>query len=125
MSSVPSSTAASSSMRIHMYLREFPAQGDRLISGMIKAVHGLAAGFAANGARVTVLCEGHATSRVVTPAGTTSAASRTTAQRGSSQSLPSGLRDYLLGAGRGPGHRRAQQRVQPQRLPRLAACCGA
>jgi glycosyltransferase involved in cell wall biosynthesis len=45
-------------MRIHVYLPEFPAAGDRLISGMIKAVHGLAAGFAHNGAKVTVLCEG-------------------------------------------------------------------
>jgi glycosyltransferase involved in cell wall biosynthesis len=51
-------------MRIHVYLREFPADGVRLNSGMIKAVHGLAAGFVANGARVTVLCDGPTTSVV-------------------------------------------------------------
>jgi glycosyltransferase involved in cell wall biosynthesis len=49
-------------MRIHVYLREFPADGTRLNSGMIKAVHGLSAGLVANGARVTVLCDGPATS---------------------------------------------------------------
>jgi glycosyltransferase involved in cell wall biosynthesis len=36
---------------------------------MIKAVHGLAAGFAQNGARVTVLCEGPQTSVMQSPAG--------------------------------------------------------
>src|SRR5689334_9985017 len=51
-------------MRVHVYLREFPAAGDKLISGMIKAVHGLAAGFVANGARVTVLCDGPSSSVV-------------------------------------------------------------
>jgi glycosyltransferase involved in cell wall biosynthesis len=84
-------------MRIHMYLREFPARGDRLISGMIKAVHGLAAGFAANGARVTVLCEGHVTSCVDLAAGYDVRCFAYDGERGSSQSLPSGLRDYLLG----------------------------
>jgi glycosyltransferase involved in cell wall biosynthesis len=56
-------------MRIHVYLPEFPAAGDGLISGMIKAVHGLAAGLVANGARVTVLCEGASNSVVETPSG--------------------------------------------------------
>lgn len=56
-------------MRIHVYLPEFPAAGDRLISGMIKAVHGLAAGFVQNGAQVTVLCEGQETSVVQGPGG--------------------------------------------------------
>src|SRR5437868_13753242 len=56
-------------MRIHVYLREFPPQGDRLISGMIKAVHGLAAGFAHNGAKVTVLCDGHQTGTFKSPCG--------------------------------------------------------
>ncbi|WP_428937698.1 glycosyltransferase [Fontivita pretiosa] len=56
-------------MRIHVYLREFPPTGDPLDSGMIKAVHGLAAGFARHGAQVTVLCEGEKTGVVDTPAG--------------------------------------------------------
>lgn len=56
-------------MRVHLYLREFPAAGDQLDSGMIKAVHGLAAGFVANGARVTVLCDGPQSSVVESPAG--------------------------------------------------------
>jgi glycosyltransferase involved in cell wall biosynthesis len=83
-------------MRIHLYLREFPALGDRLISGMIKAVHGLAAGFAANGGRVTVLCEGHATSRVESASGYEILCFAQDGARGSSQSIPSGLRDYLV-----------------------------
>lgn len=81
-------------MRIHVYLPEFPASGDRLISGMIKAVHGLAAGFAQNGAKVTVLCEGPQTSVVESPCGfdircfaynTGSSAS----------SVPKGLHNYI------------------------------
>jgi glycosyltransferase involved in cell wall biosynthesis len=56
-------------MRIHVYLREFPPRGDRLISGMIKAVHGLAAGFANHGAKVTVLCDGEQTSVFDSPCG--------------------------------------------------------
>ena len=93
------SVGANSAMRIHMYLREFPARGDRLISGMIKAVHGLAAGFAANAARVTVLCEGHVTSRVEVASGYDVRCFAYDGERGSSQSLPSGLRDYLLEQG--------------------------
>ena len=85
--------------RIHMYLREFPAQGDSRISGMIKAVHGLAAGFAANGAKVTVLCEGHVTSHVHVAAGYDVRCYAYDGERGSSQSLPSGLRDYLVEQG--------------------------
>src|SRR5688572_17203476 len=102
--SSPSPTSpTSSAMRIHMYLREFPAQGDRLISGMIKAVHGLAAGFASNSAKVTVLCEGHVTSRVELAAGYDVRCFAYDGERGSSQSLPSGLRDYLIGEGEGLG----------------------
>jgi glycosyltransferase involved in cell wall biosynthesis len=82
-------------MRIHLYLREFPPQGDRLISGMIKAVHGLAAGFAANGADVTVLCEGAATSTVVTPSGYRICCFAYNQGHSSSQSIPRGLEAYL------------------------------
>lgn len=56
-------------MRIHVYLRDFPPMGDKLNSGMIKAVHGLAAGFVRNGANVTVLCDGPQTSVVSSPSG--------------------------------------------------------
>jgi glycosyltransferase involved in cell wall biosynthesis len=83
-------------MRIHLYLREFPPHGDRLISGMIKAVHGLAAGLAASGAEVTVLCEGHLTTRIITPSGYDIRCFAYDGGRGSSQSIPSGMRDYLI-----------------------------
>ena len=45
-------------MEIYLYLREFPVEADAPLSGPMKAVHGLAAGLAACGAVVTVLCEG-------------------------------------------------------------------
>lgn len=80
-------------MRIHVYLREFPPKGDRLNSGMIKAVHGLAAGFAANGANVTLLCDGNVTSVVEHPCGYVirSFASETTAVA----AIPRGLEQYI------------------------------
>lgn len=53
-------------MKIHLYLPEFPPLGDRLTSGMIKAVHGLAAGLARCGGDVVVLCEGAQTSSLKT-----------------------------------------------------------
>jgi glycosyltransferase involved in cell wall biosynthesis len=83
-------------MRVHLYLREFPPHGDRLISGMIKAVHGLAAGFAANGAQVTVLCEGQLTTRIESPHGYEIRCFAYDHGRSSTQSMPSGLRDYLV-----------------------------
>jgi hypothetical protein len=82
-------------MRVHLYLREFPPQGDRLISGMIKAVHGLAAGLADNGAQVTVLCEGKSTSRFVTPQGYEILAFAYEHCPSSAQAMPAGMRDYL------------------------------
>jgi len=47
-------------MKILLYLKHFPASGAPLKVGTNKAVHGLAAGFVANGADATVLCEGDA-----------------------------------------------------------------
>ncbi|MCI3951193.1 MAG: glycosyltransferase [Burkholderiales bacterium] len=41
-----------------LYLKHFPASGTPLIGGTSVAVDGLASGLAANGAQVTVLCEG-------------------------------------------------------------------
>jgi len=45
-------------MEVALYLKHFPANGAPLAGGTSIAVDGLAAGLAANGARVTVLCEG-------------------------------------------------------------------
>lgn len=45
-------------MDVTLYLRHFPATGRPLTGGTSVAVHGLASGFAENGATVTVLCEG-------------------------------------------------------------------
>lgn len=86
-------------MRIHLYLREFPANGNCLVSGMIKAVHGLAAGLAANGAEVTVLCEGRVAARVETTYGYEVCCFAYDGGRDGSQWIPSDLRDYLLEQG--------------------------
>ena len=48
-------------MRLHLYLKHFPADGQRLIGGTAKAVNGLAYGLAQAGAEVTILCEGERT----------------------------------------------------------------
>jgi glycosyltransferase involved in cell wall biosynthesis len=45
-------------MNVALYLKHFPAAGSPLLGGTAIAVHGLASGLAANGAAVTVLCEG-------------------------------------------------------------------
>jgi glycosyltransferase involved in cell wall biosynthesis len=44
-------------MQLYFYVRHFPAQGDRLHNGVVKAVHGLASGLVAAGATVTILSE--------------------------------------------------------------------
>ncbi|HVT88120.1 MAG TPA: glycosyltransferase [Tepidisphaeraceae bacterium] len=83
-------------MRIHVYLREFPPTGDRLISGMIKAVHGLAAGFAHNGAHVTVLCDGPQSSVFESPDGyDIRCFAHTRAEGGNYSSLPRSLQRYI------------------------------
>ena len=53
-------------MRVTLYLKHFPPSGGPLNDGTSIAVDGLAAGLTANGARVTVLCEGQARSSVKT-----------------------------------------------------------
>lgn len=45
-------------MRVALYLKHFPANGAPLNDGASTAVGGLASGLAANGAQVSVLCEG-------------------------------------------------------------------
>jgi glycosyltransferase involved in cell wall biosynthesis len=45
-------------MKIHLYLKHFPPEGDRFHEGTSKAVHGLASGLAACGVEVVVVCEG-------------------------------------------------------------------
>ncbi|MCU0565392.1 MAG: glycosyltransferase [Oculatellaceae cyanobacterium Prado106] len=47
-------------MELYLYVRHFPAEGDRLHDGIVKAVHGLATGLVAVGAKVTILCESSA-----------------------------------------------------------------
>lgn len=56
-------------MKILLYLKHFPATGAPLRVGTNKAVDGLAAGLVANGADVTVLCEGDEDSTYHTDAG--------------------------------------------------------
>ncbi len=86
-------------MRIHLYLREFPPQGNHLVSGMIKAVHGLAAGFASEGAEVTVLCEGKVATSLQTRFGYEVRCFAYDRGRSSAQWIPSGLREYLVNQG--------------------------
>jgi glycosyltransferase involved in cell wall biosynthesis len=45
-------------MKIYLYLKHFPPEGDRFNEGTSKAVHGLASGLAACGVEVVVVCEG-------------------------------------------------------------------
>jgi glycosyltransferase involved in cell wall biosynthesis len=58
-------------VHLYLYVRHFPAAGDRLHEGIVKAVHGLASGLVAAGAAVTVLTESSAiaNSSVLTAAG--------------------------------------------------------
>ncbi|KOP22760.1 group 1 glycosyl transferase [Hapalosiphon sp. MRB220] len=49
-------------MKLYLYLKHFPPEGDNLNEGTTKAVHGLASGLANCGADVTILCEGIASS---------------------------------------------------------------
>jgi glycosyltransferase involved in cell wall biosynthesis len=60
---------ASGRMHVALYLKHFPAAGTPLIGGTSIAVDGLAAGLSANGARVTVLCEGAKRSSLESDAG--------------------------------------------------------
>jgi len=56
-------------MNVFLYLRHFPPRGAPLVGGTEKAVHGFAAGLAASGANVTVLCTGPNDSVVVANSG--------------------------------------------------------
>jgi glycosyltransferase involved in cell wall biosynthesis len=56
-------------MQVMLYLKHFPAAGAPVLGGTAIAVAGLASGLCANGARVTVLCEGAERSSVRTEAG--------------------------------------------------------
>jgi glycosyltransferase involved in cell wall biosynthesis len=48
-------------MKIYLYLKHFPCDGNNLNDGTSKAVHGLASGLAACGGEVIVICEGAST----------------------------------------------------------------
>ena len=54
---------------IYLYLKNFPNAGYPIITGTIKAVHGLASGLNANGVDVTLICEGKEDSSVKTQSG--------------------------------------------------------
>ena len=85
---------------IWLYLHDFPARANPLIGGMSKAIHGLAAGLAANGASVTVLCGGETAGTFETPAGYVV---RCFANRGRACrffTLPVGLAEYVRTAPR-------------------------
>lgn len=54
---------------IYLYLKNFPNTGSPVITGTIKAVHGLASGLTACGVNVTVICEGKQNSSVKAASG--------------------------------------------------------
>lgn len=54
---------------IYLYLKNFPNAGYPIITGTIKAVHGLASGLNANGVDVTLICEGNQNSAIKTASG--------------------------------------------------------
>jgi glycosyltransferase involved in cell wall biosynthesis len=56
-------------MKIHLYARDFPIRGESFEGGLVKAVHGLAGGFAHNGADVNIVCHGSQTDSRPAPAG--------------------------------------------------------
>ena len=56
-------------MKIYLYLKHFPASGDKIIGGTSTSTHGFASGLAACGADITILCEGEENSSFQTKAG--------------------------------------------------------
>ncbi len=56
-------------MRLHLYLKHFPPHRLQLTEGTEKAVHGLATGLVAQGANVTIWCEGTQSDYVLSPYG--------------------------------------------------------
>ena len=56
-------------MRIYLYLKSFPPDGNNLIDGPSKSTHGLASGLVACGEEVTILCERQIASSFQTNAG--------------------------------------------------------
>ncbi|HVK56772.1 MAG TPA: glycosyltransferase [Burkholderiales bacterium] len=81
-------------MNIALYLKHFPAKGGPLKVGTNKAVHGMAMGLVANGARPTILCEGEQDSRFESEHGYRIQCFQTSA-RYRSFSVAPGLRDYV------------------------------
>ena len=56
-------------MNVYLYIKNFPAAGNPIVTGTIKAVHGLAVELVSCGVEVKVICEGQENSSVKTPAG--------------------------------------------------------
>ena len=87
-------------MRLYLYLRNFPAEGqdfNNRYAGLIKSVHGLASGLAANGADVTILSEASPTHTTVqqSPAGYTIRCFAQPVQHRPTFKLSPDLRQYL------------------------------
>src|SRR5207248_9234438 len=60
---------APGNLDLHLYLADFPPQGQPLNDGTVKAVDGLAGPIARGGSRVTILCESASSSRRQSPNG--------------------------------------------------------
>jgi glycosyltransferase involved in cell wall biosynthesis len=56
-------------MTLYLYLKHFPLNQITFHEGTSKAVHGLASGFAQNGVKVVILCEGRTPGREISSAG--------------------------------------------------------
>jgi glycosyltransferase involved in cell wall biosynthesis len=85
-------------MRLWIFNREFPPTGDKHNTGVIKAVHGLAAGLAEAGQEVTVLCENVEDSVYASPAGYTVRCFANPKHNRPFSTLSSGMKQFIASA---------------------------
>ncbi len=85
-------------MRLWIFNREFPPAGEQYNTGVIKAVHGLAAGLAQTGMDVTILCENAEASVHTASAGYTVRCFANPKHNKAYSRLSDGLRDFIAAA---------------------------
>jgi glycosyltransferase involved in cell wall biosynthesis len=82
-------------MKINLYARDFPITGEQFEGGLVKAVHGLASGFAQNGADVNIICHARQEGSRLAPAGYQIHGFKRTPTAPLGLSLSSRLRQYI------------------------------
>ncbi len=85
-------------MRLWIFNREFPPTGEQYNTGVIKAVHGLAAGLVGTGLDVTVLCENAEDSIHTSPAGYTVRCFANEQYNRAFSKLSPGIRQFIAAA---------------------------